>query len=85
MSNVTEKQSAYAAAISNEWRNDITGEIQQIALRGDATLAWYSEKLESALVKFDQAIAQVGAVKIIEMKNAGVNPAKAMVKQAQQK
>ena len=75
MSNATEKQTEYAAAISSEWRKVITSEIDQIALRGDSSLAWYSDKLSAALVKFDQAIAQVGAVKIIEMKNSGVNPA----------
>ena len=85
MSNGTEKQIAYANEITKEWRKAITGEIEQVALRGDSTLGWYAGKLDAALVKFDQAIAQVGAVKVIEMRNAGINPAKAMIKQAQQK
>ena len=81
----TEKQIAFATSIANAWRNEISAEIEQVSMRNDESLAWYAAKLEQALVKFDQAIAQVGAVKIIEMKNAGINPAKAMVKQAQQK
>lgn len=81
----TEKQIAFATSIAAAWRNEITTEIEQVSARNDGSLAWYAEKLKAALVKFDQAIAQIGAVKIIEMKNAGVNPAKAMVKQAQQK
>ena len=81
----TEKQIAFATSIATAWRNEITAEIEQVSARNDESLSWYAGKLEAALVKFDQAIAQVGAVKIIEMKNAGINPAKAMVKQAQQK
>ena len=81
----TEKQIEFATSIANAWRKEITAEIEQVSMRNDESLAWYSEKLEAVLVKFDNAISQVGAVKIIEMKNAGINPAKAMVKQSQQK
>ena len=85
MINSKENQIAYANEITKEWRKAITGEIERVALRADSTLGWYASKLDAALVKFDQAIAQVGAVKVILMKNAGINPAKAMIKQAQQK